>query len=62
MKTLILFSSFIIFCLYSCGNRENTGNGADDKPVKGPYQYTNDKNMVGNSDSSANSNDSLNMR
>ncbi|MBC7695261.1 MAG: hypothetical protein H7141_07440 [Burkholderiales bacterium] len=59
MKKILLFACFITFGLTSCGNKENTGNGADDKADKGPYQYTNDENKVGNSDSSINSIDSL---
>lgn len=38
--------NFLIACLIigftSCGDKGNTGNGADDKAEKGPYQYKND--------------------
>lgn len=41
MKIKLLIACLILG-LTSCGDKENTGNGADDKPEKGPYQYTND--------------------
>ncbi|MDF2448203.1 MAG: hypothetical protein K0R26_707 [Bacteroidota bacterium] len=35
---------FFFFSLLTvaCGDKENTGNGADDKKEEGPYQYTNE--------------------
>ncbi|MGZ5491868.1 MAG: hypothetical protein ACXWE6_14185 [Nitrososphaeraceae archaeon] len=33
----------MVLSLASCGDKENTGNGAHDEPDKGPYQYTNDE-------------------
>jgi hypothetical protein len=41
MKTKLLMACLVL-SLTSCGDKENTGNGADDKPDKGPYQYRND--------------------
>lgn len=62
MKSIIISSCLIVLALTSCGNNENTGNEAAANREKGPYQHTNDENHSGNSDSSANSLDSLHLK
>lgn len=42
MKVKILMACLILG-LASCGDKESTGNGADDQPEKGPYQYRNEE-------------------